>query len=75
MIEDEKSAFDTEAFLASAGLGRKIVNFQENQAFFSQGEIADFVFYLQSGSAKLTVVAENGGRNHVNSLMLMVAAS
>jgi CRP-like cAMP-binding protein len=60
MIEDEKSAFDTEAFLASAGVGRKIVKFRENQSFFSQGETADFIFYLQSGSAKLTVVAENG---------------
>ena len=60
MIEEEESAFDTEAFLASAGVGRKIINLRENQAFFSQGEAADFVFYLQSGSAKLTVVAENG---------------
>jgi CRP-like cAMP-binding protein len=41
-------------------VGRKIINLRENQAFFSQGEAADFVFYLQSGSAKLTVVAENG---------------
>jgi CRP-like cAMP-binding protein len=60
MIEEEESAFDTEAFLASAGVGRKIINLRENQDFFSQGEAADFVFYLQSGSAKLTVVAENG---------------
>ena len=60
MIELENPAFDAEAFLASAGLGREIVNFREKQAFFSQGEAADSVFYLQSGRAMLTVVGKNG---------------
>jgi len=46
--------------LASAGAGRGIVDLRGNQAFFSQGEAADFIFYLQSGRAKLTVVAKNG---------------
>jgi len=60
MLEHEKSAFDADAFLASAGLGRKIVKLRESQTFFSQGEAADAVFYLQSGRGKLTVVAQNG---------------
>jgi CRP-like cAMP-binding protein len=60
MPEHEKPAFDTEAFLASAGLGRTIVKLAEKQTFFLQGELADSVFYLQSGRAKLTVVAKNG---------------
>ena len=60
MHENVKPAFDAGAFLASAGLGRTIVNLDEKQAFFSQGETADSVFYLQSGSAKLTVVSTNG---------------
>jgi CRP-like cAMP-binding protein len=30
------------------------------QTFFSQGDSADSVFYLQKGRAKLTVVSENG---------------
>lgn len=60
MLEHEKSAFDTEAFLANAGLGRTIVKLREKQTFFSQGESADSVFCLQSGRAKLTVVAKNG---------------
>ncbi len=60
MLEHEKPAFDTEAFLASAGLGRIIVKLREKQTFFSQGEPADSIFYLQSGRAKLTVVAKNG---------------
>ncbi|MGA9069251.1 MAG: Crp/Fnr family transcriptional regulator [Terracidiphilus sp.] len=60
MIEDQESIFNAEVFLATAGLGRKIVNIPADQAFFSQGEAADSVFYLQSGKAKLTIVAENG---------------
>ena len=60
MIEPVESAFDADDFLASAGLGRKIVNLRAKHSFFSQGEAADFVFYLQSGKAKLTIVAENG---------------
>jgi CRP-like cAMP-binding protein len=60
MLEHEKPAFDTEAYLASAGLGRIIVKLHEKQTFFSQGAAADSIFYLQSGRAKLTVVAKNG---------------
>jgi CRP-like cAMP-binding protein len=60
MIELEKPKFDAEAFLTNAGFGRKIVTLQGKQPFFSQGETADSVFYLQSGRAKLTVVSRNG---------------
>ena len=60
MLEHEKPAFDTEAFLASSGIGHTIVELRDKQTFFLQGEAADSVFYLQSGQAKLTVVAKNG---------------
>jgi CRP/FNR family cyclic AMP-dependent transcriptional regulator len=52
--------FDAAAFLAKAGLGRRIVQLKPKQAFFSQGNAADSVFYLQKGRAKLTVVSKNG---------------
>jgi CRP/FNR family transcriptional regulator, cyclic AMP receptor protein len=54
------SEFDPAAFLASAGLGRRIVEFKEKETFFSQGDAADSVFYLQQGRAKLTVVSHAG---------------
>jgi len=60
MLKLNKFAFDADAFLASAGLGRKIVKLSEEQIFFSQGEAADSIFYLQSGCAKLTVVSNRG---------------
>jgi CRP/FNR family transcriptional regulator, cyclic AMP receptor protein len=52
--------FDTAAFLAAEGPGRSISNYTAKQIFFSQGGPADSVFYLQTGRAKLTVIAQNG---------------
>ena len=52
--------FDLAAFLASAGLGRRIVELKPKQAFFSQGDPADSIFYLQNGRAKITVVSTAG---------------
>jgi CRP/FNR family cyclic AMP-dependent transcriptional regulator len=46
--------------LTKAGLGRKIVQLKAKEAFFSQGNSADSIFYLQTGRAKLTVVSKNG---------------
>jgi len=60
MIKLEKPAFDADAFLASAGPGRKIVKLSEKRPFFSQGEAADSIFYLQSGRAKLAIVSSSG---------------
>ncbi len=57
---DTHIAFDSGTFLANAGLGRKIVELEPKETFFSQGDLADTVFYLQRGRAKLTVVAQNG---------------
>jgi len=52
--------FDLVAFLATAGVGRRIVQLKPKQAFFSQGNAADSIFYLQTGRAKLTVVSHEG---------------
>jgi len=60
MVELEKPGFDAAAFLASAGLGRRIVQLAPKETFFSQGDPADSVFYLQRGRAKVTVVSSAG---------------
>jgi CRP/FNR family cyclic AMP-dependent transcriptional regulator len=60
MAEHKKPAFDAPAFLAEAGLGRRMVQLKPKQPFFSQGDPADSLFYLQRGRAKLTVVSKNG---------------
>jgi CRP/FNR family cyclic AMP-dependent transcriptional regulator len=60
MSSSHVETFDLAAFLASAGLGRKIVSFKPRGLIFTQGTAADCVFYLQSGRAKLTVVSKSG---------------
>ena len=60
MVENIKPAFDVAAFLRSAGLGRRIIQLAPKQPFFSQGDPADAVFYLQKGRARVTVVSATG---------------
>jgi CRP/FNR family cyclic AMP-dependent transcriptional regulator len=60
VVEPKETAFDAVAFLASAGLGRRIAQFKPKQLLFSQGDPADSIFYLQRGRAKLTVVSAAG---------------
>ena len=58
--KDTRSTFDCVAFLANVGLGRQIIHLGPKETFFSQGDEANTVFYLQTGRAKLSVVSENG---------------
>ncbi len=60
MNAQSNTLFDPAAFLANAGLGRRIVQVKAKGVFFSQGNPADCVFYLQTGRAKLTVVSRAG---------------
>lgn len=55
-----KHRFDPNKFLATVGEGREIIMFRKKHTLFSQGEVCDAVFYLQSGKVKLTVVSTNG---------------
>src|ERR1017187_6648973 len=41
MVELQKPRFDADAFLASAGLGRTIIQLAPKDVFFSQGDPAD----------------------------------
>ena len=52
--------FDFKSFVAGNGNGRAIVEFQESTALFSQGDLADRVFYILKGKVKLTVVSAQG---------------
>jgi CRP-like cAMP-binding protein len=53
-------AFDVELFLESAGLARTIVEYRKSQKFYSQGDRASTVIYIQKGGVKLSVVNEVG---------------
>lgn len=60
MNPNTMAAFSPETFLASAGLGHRSIELKPKENFFSQGDQADSVFYLQKGRAKVTVVSQAG---------------
>jgi CRP/FNR family cyclic AMP-dependent transcriptional regulator len=57
---NEKTAFDAQAFLASVGVARRIVEFPKKAAIYAQGEAAKTVMYIQQGGVKLSVVNASG---------------
>ena len=52
--------FDPNTFLATIGSGRKILAVPTKQTIFTQGDVADAVFYVQKGKVRLTVVSKVG---------------
>jgi CRP/FNR family cyclic AMP-dependent transcriptional regulator len=60
MRQTKTPVFDAQAFLDSAGVARKVVEFQKNATIFTQGDSSDHVMYIQVGSVKLSVVNEVG---------------
>ncbi len=56
----QKRAFDAQAFLDSARVARKIVEYRRSQKIFAQGDSAASVMYIQNGRVKLSVVNEVG---------------
>jgi CRP/FNR family cyclic AMP-dependent transcriptional regulator len=60
MKHKAKPPFDPKAFLAKANVGRTISKYRKNQIVFSQGDPADFVFYIRDGKVKVTVISEQG---------------
>lgn len=55
-----KPSFDPKEFLAKVGGGRTISKYRKGQKLFSQGDVADSVFYIQKGRVKVTIVSEHG---------------
>jgi CRP-like cAMP-binding protein len=56
----QKRAFDAQAFLDSAGVARRVVEYRRSEKFYSQGDSATSVMYVQKGGVKLSVVNEVG---------------
>jgi len=60
MPMENKTGFDVDEFLTNAGPGRKAVQLKGTEVFFSQGDPANCVFYLQKGRVKITVASASG---------------
>jgi CRP/FNR family transcriptional regulator, cyclic AMP receptor protein len=52
--------FNPQTYLNQVGNGRSMLNCTKKQILFSQGDMADAVFYLQMGKVKLSVVSPHG---------------
>ena len=55
-----RPAFEVFAFLNSAGVSKRRIEFRKKQTLFSQGEPARHVFYIQEGSVKVAVTSAEG---------------
>jgi CRP/FNR family cyclic AMP-dependent transcriptional regulator len=60
MKQTKTFVFDAQAFLDSAGVARKVVEFQRKTTIFAQGNSSEHVMYIQKGGVKLSVVNEVG---------------
>ena len=56
----QTGAFDPRLFLTKLATGKTSREYQTAGSIFSQGDLADAVFYLESGKVKLTVVSTRG---------------
>ncbi len=52
--------FNASDYLETAGVKRKLVTYRKRQTIFSQGDSSRSVFYLRSGSVKITVTSSSG---------------
>ena len=60
MAIEPRPSFDSKSFLAKVGEGRSIGKYRKDRIVFAQGDPADFVFYIQKGRVKVTVLSEQG---------------
>ena len=56
----EADAFDSSVILTDPSSGATSREYQADEFIFLQGDMADAVFYIQSGKVKLTVVSKSG---------------
>jgi CRP/FNR family cyclic AMP-dependent transcriptional regulator len=60
MAPKKKRSFNAQAFLESAGLGKRVVAYVRGEVIFSQGDACDSVMYVQNGEIQLSVLSRSG---------------
>src|SRR4051794_40850215 len=55
-----RKPFDVKVFLNTVDGGRSVSSYRKNRKIFSQGDVADSVFYIQEGRVKFQVLSELG---------------
>jgi CRP-like cAMP-binding protein len=56
----KQKAFDAQAFLESAGVSKRIVEYRRGEVIFTQGDPCEHVLYIQKGNVKLSVISKAG---------------
>jgi CRP-like cAMP-binding protein len=59
-VRKPKRVFDAQAFLDSAGLKKKVVEYPRHTVIFKQGDPCDHVLYIRKGNIKLSVLSKSG---------------
>ena len=60
MKSKQNGLFNAQAFLDSAGIARRIVEYRRADIIFTQGDSCDHVYYIQTGGVKLSVLSKAG---------------
>jgi CRP/FNR family cyclic AMP-dependent transcriptional regulator len=60
MKRQAKLPFDPKVFLSKVNGGRTVSDYRKDQIVYRQGDPAEFVFFIQSGKVKKTVISEQG---------------
>jgi CRP/FNR family cyclic AMP-dependent transcriptional regulator len=60
MKSKQNGIFNAQAFLDSAGVSRKIVEYRQAEVIFTQGDPSVHVLYIQTGGVKLSVLSKAG---------------
>lgn len=55
-----RPVFNPTIFLTTVGDGRRLISFTKGQTIYAQGDMADSLFVVQSGSVKLSVKSHAG---------------
>jgi CRP/FNR family cyclic AMP-dependent transcriptional regulator len=60
MPSNQNGTFNAQAFLDSAGVARRIVEYRRADVIFSQGDPCESVLYIQTGGVKISVLSKTG---------------
>ena len=60
MESKASDAFNVDAFLGSAGVARRIVDYRRTEVIFTQGEPCQSVLYIHRGGVRLSVLSKAG---------------
>jgi CRP/FNR family transcriptional regulator, cyclic AMP receptor protein len=52
--------FSVQGFLDSTGIAKKVMQYRRGESVFTQGDVCEHVWYIQSGGVKLSVLSKTG---------------